>query len=47
MNILSAAHVLGGGVCVAKKASPLEHLSFYNDETWHNYTLPEEDPKNI
>ena len=19
----------------------------YNDETWHSYTLPKEDPKNI
>ena len=22
----------------------LSHIS-YNDETWHNYTLPKEDPK--
>ena len=22
------------------------HIS-YNDETWHSYTLPKEDPKNI
>ena len=20
---------------------------FYHDETWHSYTLPKEDPKNI
>ena len=24
----------------------LSHIS-YNDETWHSYTLPKEDPKNI
>ena len=24
----------------------LSHIS-YNDETWHGYTLPKEDPKNI
>ena len=24
----------------------LSHIS-YNDETWHNYTLPKEDSKNI
>ena len=23
-----------------------EHIS-YNDETWHSYTLPKEDPKNV
>ena len=29
--------------------SPLHKLSHicYNDETWHSYTLPKEDPKNI
>ena len=25
---------------------PLSHIS-YNEETWHSYTLPKEDPKNI
>ena len=32
---------------VLKVLSPslnLSHIS-YNDETWHNYTLPKEDPK--
>ena len=24
----------------------LQHIS-YNDQTWHSYTLPKEDPKNI
>ena len=24
----------------------LRHIS-YNDQTWHSYTLPKEDPKNI
>ena len=24
----------------------LSHIS-YNDETWHSYTLPKENPKNI
>ena len=24
----------------------LSHIS-YNDETWHSYTLPKEDPKNL
>ena len=32
-----------------KKAIAPENLSpmTYNDETWHCYTLPREDPKNI
>ena len=32
----------------AKMPSPqtLSHIS-YNDETWHSYTLPKQDPKNI
>ena len=29
----------------AKRAS-LSHIS-YNDETWHSYALPKENPKNI
>ena len=35
----------GGG---AKSSPPknLSHIS-YKDETWHNYTLPKEDPKNL
>ena len=37
------------GVRRGKKVSPslnLSHIS-YNHETWHSYTLPKEDPKNI
>ena len=32
-----------------KKAPPPKNLSLisYNDETWHSYTLPKEDPKNV
>ena len=33
-----------------KKASPLKSafpLKSYNVETWHTYTLPKENPKNI
>ena len=29
-----------------KGGQNLSHIS-YNDETWHSYTLPKEDPKNI
>ena len=42
-SIFRAAHVCGG-----KKAFfPDMSHTFYNDETWHSYTLPKEDPKNI
>ena len=38
----------GGGKGGKKVLPPqnLLHIS-YNDETWHIYTLPAEDPKNI
>ena len=42
-NFFGAAHGDGGG------GGPLEkrpHIS-NNDETWHSYNLPEEDPKNV
>ena len=39
MDIFGAAHGWGG-------AKNLSHKS-YNDETWHSYTLPKDDPKNI
>ena len=45
MSFFGAAQGWGEG----KKAPPplnLSHIS-YNDENWHNYTLPKEDPKNI
>ena len=47
MGFSGAAHEWGRG----QKAPPppssnLSHIS-YNDETWHSYTLPKEDPKNI
>ena len=33
---------------VGQKSPPPKNLSHisYNDETWHNYTLSKEDPKN-
>ena len=34
---------MGGG---GGKKAYLSHIS-YNDETWHSYTLPKGDPKNI
>ena len=45
MGLFGAAHKWGGGA----KRSPLSkicHIS-YNDETWHSYTLPKEDPKTV
>ena len=36
----------GGGIKKAPPPKNLSHIS-YNDETWHSYTLPKEDPKNI
>ena len=35
MGFFGAAHGWGRGG------------GFYNDETWHSYTLPNEDPKNV
>ena len=40
MGFSGAAHGWGGGGGGVAK-SP------YNDETWHSYTLPKEDRKNI
>ena len=37
MGFFGAAHGWGGAFW---------HIS-YNDETWHSYTLPKEDPKNV
>ena len=42
MGIFGAAHGWGG----RQKALNLSHIP-YNDETWHSYTLSEEDLKNI
>ena len=35
-----------GGEAKGPHPENLSHIS-YNNETWHNYTLPKEDPKNI
>ena len=35
----------GGGLFVPPSLKSVTHT--YNDETWHSYTLPKEDPKNI
>ena len=43
MGFFGTAHGWGGGF-LARKNPP--HKS-YNDETWHSYTLPKEDPKNV
>ena len=47
MGIFGDAHGWEG----VKKAPrpPSQNLShiFYNDETWHSYTLPKGDPKHI
>ena len=42
MGIFGAADGWGGGPPLSK----ICHTS-YNDETWHSYTLPKEDPKNM
>ena len=44
MGLFGAAYRWGWG-----RALPLENLSHvsYIDETWHSYTLPKENPKNI
>ena len=46
MGLFGAAHEWGEG---GKKPPPpksLSHISYIN-ETWHSYTLPKKDPKNI
>ena len=47
MGFFGAAH--GWGWRVGKKVPSPYNLShiFCNDETWHSYTLPKEDPQNI
>ena len=44
MGLFEAAHGWGG-----TKNAPLPKIchSSCKDETWHSYTLPKEDPKNI
>ena len=48
MGIFGAAHGWGEGKGGQKNTSPLNlsHM-FYNGETWHSYTLPKKDQKNI
>ena len=45
MSLVGAAHGWGAGG--AKRLLSLQSISHksYIDETWHNYTLPEEDRK--
>ena len=40
MGLFRATHGLAG----AKRSPSLKSV---NDETWHSYNLPKEDPKNI
>ena len=35
-----------GGLFASPPPLKLPHIS-YNDETWHSYTLPKKDPKNV
>ena len=44
MGLFGAAHGWMEGWGGAKRAC---HSYPTNDETWHSYTLPKEDPKNI
>ena len=44
IDIFTAAH--GWGEPFVSSDKNLSHVS-YNDETWHNYKLPKENPKNI
>ena len=46
MGIFGAAHGWGEGRKKASLPQNLSHMS-YNDENWHSYTLPNEDPKTI
>ena len=43
MGFLGAAHRWGGFLAPFLKSVIIS----YNDETWHSYTLPKEDQKNI
>ena len=45
MGFFGAAH--GWGEWGGQKGPPPQNLSHisHNDETWHSYTLPKEDPK--
>ena len=46
MDLFGAAHGWVGQK--GPPAPPLNQLhKSYKDETWHNYTLPKEDPTNI
>ena len=45
MGFFGAAHGWRGGLFGFSPYN-LPHKS-YNDETWHSYTLPKEDPKNV
>ena len=44
MGFFGAAYGWWGGEGVGGQKS--SHIS-YNDESWHSYTLPKEDPKDI
>ena len=46
MGLFGAAHGWVGGGGGAKRTSPTLKSVTY-DETWHSYTLPKEDAKNI
>ena len=47
VNPIQDGHFWGCSRMMEQKAPSLLHLSHisYNDETWHSYTLPKEDPK--
>ena len=44
MGLFGAAH--GWRVAKRPPSKNLSHIS-YRDETWHSYTLPKKDPRNI
>ena len=44
MGFFGAAHGWGGGQKAPPPPKKLSHIH-YNDETWHSYNLPKEDPK--
>ena len=46
MGFFWAAHRWEGGGRQKGRLPKICHAS-YNDKTWHGYTLPKEDPKNI